>query len=412
MALVVFLNRITGCQVENEVILTIADLVYPGRGLARLDGLVVFLRGVVPGESVRASITKRHKNYAEAEPTEILEASSNRTDAACPLFHTCPGCSYQHVTYATEMAAKQKQFVELLTRFGRVDPTKALTPIASPVELEYRNKITLHADANRKRALIGYIGYDNKTILEVPRCPLAVGPINELLIELRRGRVFNRGFGSRDQIVLRYTDHDGALHHQKSSGYSKRRLVESTLIGPIEVPLKSFFQVNRAVADMITERVIALLKDELPDWVVDLYCGAGVFTLAALQAGVTRVAAIDTDVSAVRAAEANAKKRRFAEGVFLARQASKGLEQILSRVVRSRWVLILDPPRQGVSETVIQAISANAPQRILYISCAPDSLARDIARLGTLGYCVEHAQLFDMFPRTVYFESLTSLVRP
>lgn len=396
---------------ESEITLTISDLVYPGKGLARVDGYVIFIRGVLPGETVRASIKKRHKNFAEAELVEILEASSNRIDVACPLYRFCPGCSYQHVDYGFEVATKQKQFVELLARFGRTDPTKTLMPIASPIALEYRNKIVLHAETNQKRSVLGFVGYDNKTVFEVSRCLLAVAPINKLLSELKQRRVFNRVVGSSDQIVLRYTAHDGAIYYRKTRGHTKKGLIESTIVGPIEVPLKSFSQVNRTVADKIIQRVIELLRVEHPDWVVDLYCGAGVFTVAALQAGVPRVAAIDTDGSAVRAAEINATKHSFSEGIFLARSAAKGLEQILSQIGRSRWVLILDPPRHGLSPAVIQAISANAPRQILYISCAADSLARDVARLGKLGYTVEHAQLFDMFPRTVYFESLTFLRR-
>ena len=160
MALVVFF-RYRSHQVQSEITLTISDLVYPGKGLARVDGFVVFVGGVLPGETVRASICKRHKNYAEAELIEVLEESPDRKDAACPLFRICPGCCYQHVDYAYEIAAKQKQFIELLTRLGRVDPNSILGPIASPIYLGYRNKIILHADLSQKAAVLGYIGYDN-----------------------------------------------------------------------------------------------------------------------------------------------------------------------------------------------------------------------------------------------------------
>jgi 23S rRNA (uracil1939-C5)-methyltransferase len=242
-------------------------------------------------------------------------------------------------------------------------------------------------------------------------CPLAVEPINGLLSDLRNNPSFVRDLRSEMQIVFRFTDHDGALHYKKDSGYSNQQLVESTLFGQIDVPLKSFFQINRNVADRVTGRIIELLKADTPQWAIDLYCGVGVFTLAALNAGVARVAAIDTDALAVKAAEENANKHGFTEGIFRAQSAESGLDNVFKKIEGSTCALILDPPRRGLSLSVIKTISIGAPRQLLYVSCAPDTLSRDIARLGKFGYVVEHAQMFDMFPRTAYFESLTVLKR-
>ena len=395
---------------KNQITLNITDLVYPGKGFARLDGLVFFVPGVIPGETVSAVIKKQHKNYAEAEVVEILDPSPARIDAACPIFRRCPGCCYHHIDYRYEIAVKQRQFIELLNRFGGIDASKVLSPIPSLLELGYRNKIVLHIEGNTERRVLGYIGYDNITVVDVSACPLAIEPINGLLSDLSERQCFVHGFVPGDQVVLRYTEQDGAIYFKKDTTSRQVRLVESTLLGPVEVPLTSFFQVNRHIADRLLSRVIDLIKMDPPEWVIDLYCGVGVFTMAALQAGVTRVAAIDTDGSAVRAAEENAKRYfGFTTGLFRTQSADSGLREILKQIDSSRCVLILDPPRRGISSRVIQAIAANPPRRILYISCAPDSLARDIARLRNIGYAVEHTQLFDMFPRTAYFESLTLL---
>ena len=163
---------------DDTVELKIADVVYPGRGLARMDGCVVFVSGVLPGETVSARITRRRKNFAEAELIRIEVPSPRRVEPACPLAGTCPGCCYQHADYAEELRLKEAQFVNLLQRIGRVEGPDRLPSVPSPAPLGYRNKITLHAspDPGGGRRL-GYFAFDNRTVLDVPACPLAVAEI-------------------------------------------------------------------------------------------------------------------------------------------------------------------------------------------------------------------------------------------
>ena len=148
--------------------LTIADVVYRGKGLARMDGQVVFVGGVLPGETVEVRFVRRHKNYSEAVLLDITDPSPKRIAPVCPLTTVCPGCCYQHADYGTEIVLKQAQLVNLLQRQVKVDPAICLPPVASPRSLEYRNRISLHASEDGSSKALGYIGEDNRTVIDVP----------------------------------------------------------------------------------------------------------------------------------------------------------------------------------------------------------------------------------------------------
>jgi 23S rRNA (uracil1939-C5)-methyltransferase len=175
------------------------------------------------------------------------------------------------------------------------------------------------------------------------------------------------------------------------------------------VPRDSFSQINTGVARTLAERIIALLKTNVPSVVIDLYCGAGLFSFAAAEAGVTRIFGIDNDPSAVRAAQRNANTRNLNGCVFLARSAEAGLGEVLRSVSAQGTTAIVDPSRRGLDKVVVDLLAAAKLSKIIYVSCAPDTMARDVAHLCHSGYRVVSAQLMDMFPRTAYFESVTCL---
>jgi len=168
--------------------LRIEDVVYRGRGLARQAGCVVLVPGVLPGETVRVRIVRRHKNYAEAELLDVAHASPLRREPACPLAGVCPGCVYQHAAYEEEVRLKAAQLANLLERLAGVDDAVCAPPVASPRSLEYRSRVVLHAARDGARVRLGYFAEDNRTVLDVPRCPLAVPPLNERLQALRADR--------------------------------------------------------------------------------------------------------------------------------------------------------------------------------------------------------------------------------
>ena len=403
--------------------LTILDVAFGGKGIGRLDGKVCFMPGVLPGERVRAALVKDHKDYFDAVPLAILDASPNRVEPACPLacrlfqisnlrfdMH-CPGCAYQHTTYEEEIRLKQTQFRSLLARSAACDPNAVLDPIPSPQPLGYRNKMSLHAQRDGTEIRFGYFTEDNATVIDVPACPLAMPAINALLSELRAKPGFLGGLRDGMTVTFRWTERDGAVWWRGRAKERETWLLEASAIGPLSVPRNSFYQVNSAVANLLVRRVSELIDLQRPDAVVDLFCGIGIFASAAALHGVPSVTGVDEDDSGIAAARHNAKQRGLVHVEWIAAAAERAMDRLCERPSKGKTTLILDPPRAGLGQPLIRDIARLAPAHILYVSCAADTLSRDLAGLKEAGYTVRQSQLFDMFPRTAHFESLTELTR-
>ena len=398
--------------------LKIEDVVYRGKGLARLEGKVVFVPGVLPGEVVKVRQVRHDKNFSEAELLEVVESAPSRVKPACPLVlrsgsrrnTTCPGCVYQHMQYPAEVELKQKQFVNMLERMGGVDPSVCLAAVPSPKPLGYRNKIVLHGAVSNNTPSLGYYRDDNTTVLDVPSCPLARPEINELLGKTRADIKFANTVNDHMTATFRVTDKDGAVMWVGLKNEDDRWLTESSVLGDIKVPRGSFFQVNIPVADLLIPHVIGLLQQVNPAAVIDLYCGVGMFAFAAAKAGVKNIFGADMDPQAIAAASRNAMKREIEGLEFKATTAQKGLKWASGKCEAGKTTVIADPPRRGLDKEIVQRLVSTKPAGIIYISCAADTMARDIKQLKAAGYSVRSARLFDMFPRTPYFESVTWLV--
>ncbi len=393
-----------------EATLTITDVAYRGMGVARLeDGRVVFVPHTLAGERVKARLTRLRTNYAAAILLEVLEPAAARLPPACPLADACPGCCYQHAAYAEEVRCKQRQFARFIARVGA--PEGALeAPVAAPHPLAYRNKLVLHAQREGAHLRLGYVAGDNTTVLDVARCPLALDPLNARLAALRADTAYLAALDPQAPVTLRYTAADGALAWSGRPPPAAPWLTEQSVLGPLAVPRAGFFQVNPPVADALVSAVRERLRELRPARVLDLYGGVGVFALAAAQAGVPAVHGIEADAEAVRAATHNAAALGLT-GVTLAAGQAGALARRALRSLAGGGAVIVDPPRRGLEPAVTAALATARPAHILYVACAPDMLARDVDRLRAAGYAVRSARLFDMFPRTPYFESLTWLER-
>lgn len=389
---------------------TIVDIAYGGKGIAKLDGCVIFIPGVLLGEVVKVEITKQHKNYADAKLLKIVTPSPARIVPSCPLAHICPSCCYQHVSYSEEVRLKQSQFVSLLQRMGKVDASLCLEPISSPLSTGYRNKITLHAFVEDKNVQLGYYGEDNRSIIDIPNCPLASEPINKLLSRMRIKQEFMHSLSTKGSVVLRYTEQDGALCWKDTVDNQASHLTESTPLGTLRVPRDAFFQINPSASPLLIKRVQDLVTQIKPQFLIDMYCGVGVFAFAAAQSGVPHVLGIDSQRAAIDFAKSNARYLGVNKTtLFLCDDADIGLEQAMEPVDAGQTTVIFDPPRKGLYKGTIQTISTAKPANIIYVSCAADTLARDIDLLKKADYKVVSTQLIDMFPRTQYFESITHL---
>ena len=398
--------------------LTIESIAYRGAGVARHENLVHFVPGTCPGEDILAEVVREKPTFRESRVVQIVKASPDRLAQPDCLVATpdgnipVPGCVYGHATHEAELGYKQEQLLSFLTRQGGVaQAAEIVLPfVASSQHLHYRNKITLHAGRDAQgRQVLGYIGEDNVTVVDLPQCPLAVPPINRLLTEIRADRDFWPYVEEAGSVILRWTESDGAVVIPISGdGEDPTPPLTETVpgLGQIRVPARGFFQVNPAVGVELLQHVLEAIESAAPEELIDGYCGVGVFGLSASKRRIRHVQGFDSGRDVIRAANDNARRyglptRFFCE--YFARVISRALEQLRTR----KRMVVLDPPRAGLEPEVVAALRAHPVEHLVYVSCAPDTLARDLAKLTRDGlYAVVSARLFDMFPRTAHFETV------
>jgi len=360
--------------------LSIEDIAFGGKGVARENGKAVFVPFTIEGEKISARIVREKKQFAEADLVEVRESSPHRVEPPCPYFGRCGGCSYQHIEYGHQLAIKWRQTRDVLQRIGKLKDIPMRPIIPSPIEYAYRNRITVHAEDG----VIGFFRRDSHRLIDIERCPIAMDEVNLALAGLRAQRV-------------------------RDGHYTLR--AES---GP-----RVFSQTNDAVAIALRDLVATMVPDN-QGLLVDAYCGAGFFAKALLHK-FERVIGIDWDRFAIEAATRSATaKETYVAGdieeelrnaLAVAAPLSRGgVEAAVSAAqsedlrVRTRaTTLFVDPPATGLSTSIRKAIVDLVPQTLIYISCNPPTLARDLAELHEK-YAIESVTPLDMFPQTAEIE--------
>ncbi len=394
---------------HQELELEIATLTNLGEGVARHDGWVVFVPGVLPGERVRARVWHNAKNFSRADLVEILVPAKNRVAPRCPLFGTCGGCQYQNLDYAAQLEWKTRQVAELFERIGKIS-----FPVApcrgSPKRYGYRSKITPHFERPRTGETdfpIGFLAAGTaRRITDVPACPIATDAVNAALPQLRkniRERAARGEFRKGATMLVRETL-EGIATDPKAP--VSERVGELTL----KFVAGDFFQNNPFILPEFVEFGVRAARGNGDcKFLVDTYCGSGLFALSAAK-HFERVLGVEVSEDAVVKARENATANGLANCAFSAGSA----ETIFAEVPfpPEETAIIIDPPRKGCDEAFIAQLLAFAPRRIVYVSCGPDTQARDIQRiLASDAYALEAVQPFDLFPQTRHIENIAVLVR-
>ncbi len=386
--------------------LEITALAFGGDGVGAMpDGKKCFVSGGLPGDLAEVEIIQEKARFARGKLLRLVQPSPNRVESFCPLRNgdmPCPSCVYAELPYEEEIRWKQEQFRFFLTKGGFADPSVIRDPFPSPVRTGYRGKLTLSCENGKA----GYRAADNTTLIPVTECALARKSINELLKETGITPQMKR-------LYFRWTLADGAVRRSfpEEKGAKIRTLTEQ--LGPYGnflVPEKSFFQVNIPVACELIRRVMNRIGETDITCMTELYCGTGIFSLlAAERFPDLRTLGVELDPDAVRLAKANTTRRKLNERCrFQCRDAAEFV--LPAGFDPERMLLLTDPPRTGMDAKLTERIRQLAPRYILYISCAPDMLRRDLERLGNV-YRIQSAGLLDMFPATAHFESITFLER-
>lgn len=350
---------------SEALILKIVDVAFGGKGVARHDGMVIFVPFVAPGDVVTAHITKRKKNFAEAQAISLLEESPHRVEPQCPVFSECGGCSYQHIAYEQQLALKAAQVEGTLRRIGRLDSVPMQPMIPSPKPYAYRNRIRVH----RERGKTGFFGTDGRTLVDVKQCPIASAPVNKSLASLRGSRV---------------PDGDYSLRAPGGGPY--------------------FEQTNPGVV----KELIALLGRTVKagqQLLADAYCGGGLFAHA-LAGKFESVVGIEENEKAIAAAQQAAGENER----YIAGDVAFHLGDVLAAHDAGRTTVILDPPATGAAPRVLEQLIGNPPSEVVYVSCNPATLARDLAELRSV-FRLAAVTPVDMFPQTAEIEAMAHLVR-
>ncbi len=397
----------------SEIELIILDVAYRGSGIARHGGVVLFVPGTLPGEVAKVRITGVSKRFLTGEAVEILKPSPDRITPCCRLADgtRVPGCVYDHAAYSAEVALKDAQLRNFLRKFV-TDGSTFPPPVPSPSPLHYRNKAVFHAQTGPDGILrVGYLGDDNRTVIDIPNCPLADEAINEAWAQLRQ----EGGLHDGDTITFRHTRADGVVSWIGRPSDKARWLTEESIVGPVLVPPDGFFQVNPGIADALVAEVRSWIAEAARETgatlLLDLYCGVGVFGLAAAKDGIAEIIGIESGRNAVTAARRNARAFGAAHVTFHCETAAEAARKGFHCADMSRAIAVVDPPRSGMERNAAEALAKAGPPVVVYVSCDPATLTRDLGIFAAEGYAVRRVRVFDMFPRTLHFESAVLLGR-
>ena len=369
--------------VGERRVVRILDIAFGGEGVAREGEFVIFVPFVITGEEVEVEITEVKKNFARAKLLKVFEASPERVEARCPYFGACGGCQYQHMSYGEQLRSKRKQIADLFARVGKF-PEAVVEEIAgSPKQYEYRNRIMIRSQWNKqKQGLeIGFIRYDNRWVEDIEFCPIAEPEVSAKIAEVRRNPPPKGGL----KVVL-------------------RRLPEDW-----EVPHDSFFQNNFYLLPELVETARRFLREAGTRFLIDVYCGVGFFGIE-LAGLVERVLGVEMDKRAIRAAGQNAERRGLKNAEFRFGDANEMLPGLLREFPSGETTVLLDPPRTGVPAGSLQVLREVRAKQILYVSCHPATLARDLNILCRDGvYQLKRVKPLDMFPQTQHAECVAEL---
>ncbi len=448
-------------KVGDRLELDVYALAYGGEGIAKHEGLVVFVPEALPGDKVLVTILQIKKRFARGELLEIITPSGKRTGPFCSKAGTCGGCTWQHFNYPEQLKAKQAFVENALQHVGHLKGVHVLPVIkAAPIQ-GYRHKIQIPFQQLDGHLAAGFYTKKTHQVIPIEECPVQPGLGNKIF---KAFLALARQYG---YTGYNETTHSGQLRHlvirinkqvkeasvvvvtqerelprlQELAQTLHQSIPEisgviqnvnqaqtNVILGPYyktlvgrpylyeeirglkyRISVESFFQVNPHQLDHLAQVVLGYTALNGHEKVVDLYCGVGFFTLEAARKA-RMVYGIENVASAIEDAQANKHLNQFANVEFKCQDATEGVEALITKGFVPD-VLILDPPRRGCDSQLLKKMMDWKTKRLVYISCNPVSLARDLALLTNGGYRVQQVQPLDLFPHTYHIESVASLVR-
>ena len=444
--------------IKNQIYETVVtDYTAEGQGVAHVEGCAVFVPNAVAGERIRVRIEKAQKTWAAGKIVEILEKSPLRVNRECPVAKLCGGCDFWHMDYEEESRLKAQRVRQCLNRIAG-EALEEIPILSAPTCRNYRNKAQYPVSAKKGRAYAGFFRAGTHEVVENKRClilPEEADAVKDAVIDyvnqfripvydevahkgLLRHIYVRRGVVS-GQILVCLVCNGSKLPKveellkrlQKIPGFTTLVLsvntkkgnavlgdefitlhgpgyIEDTLCGlNFRLSPRSFYQVNHHQAQRLYETAISQAGITKNDLVLDLYCGVGTITLAMASAA-GKVIGVEVIPQAVEDARDNARRNGIENAEFFCGDAGQAALELERKGIRPD-VVVVDPPRKGLNADTIEALHRMAPRRIVYVSCDPATLARDVAALKDRGYTLQNATAADLFPRCAHVESIAVL---
>ncbi len=444
---------------DDEVELTVDSLAYGGRGVARHGPLVVFVSRALPGDRVRARVTKTKRRHVEARAVELLEPGPGRVTAPCADFGVCGGCAWQDLEYASQLRYKHQQVDEALRRLGKLDGFELEPSVPAEQIFGYRNKVEFSWLSTAEGPRLGFhrVGRWDE-LVAVQHCHIASAAANQTR-EVFEAWAKEMGFTAHDRrsgegylrhLVLRDAVRTGeqlailvtgegpltgterlvemlpahvvGLLHARQPGVAEttagletrllwgRDWAEEQIGGlSFRVTAGAFMQTNTVMCEKLYQLAIEYADPVDGDIVWDLYCGGGAIGLLAAAAGATQVYGVDISAESIERARDNAERNQIATAEFVTGDVAKEVRPLLERVP-APTIAFVDPPRAGLSQKAVRRVIELAPRTIVYVSCNPTTLAPNARQLVDAGYRLEKVRPVDMFPHTPHIECVARFV--
>ena len=385
-----------------------------GRGIIYDNNKITFINNALPGEEVDYEIIKESKKYKEAKINKILVKSDKRIKPLCPFYRECGGCQLQHLKYRDTLEFKKEKLTEILSKYAYLD--KNIEVIENESPYHYRNKLSLQI----KNGKVGFLKEKTHTLIEIDKCLIAKEAINELIKDIKYFHLKNASMTircnfnnellisikSRDEVNI---DYDILTNKHKIVGivlndeviYGDNKFIDIIDKNLFQISYNSFFQVN----PYITNKLFSIIKNNInsESVVADLFCGVGTFSIVVSKAS-KKVYGIEIVKNAILNALVNKKMNKCENIEFCLGDANKQVFKIKDKID----IIILDPPRKGLTKDGLESILNLKAQKIIYISCDPMTLARDLKILKE-NYEVKKIYLLDMFSYTYHLESVCIL---
>jgi 23S rRNA (uracil1939-C5)-methyltransferase len=419
----------------------IEKLVHGGAGLARLEsGQVLLVHGVLPGETVLVEIRKKRKGVLEAGLLEVLDPSEDRVPPPCSGERECTGATWPHIAYPAQLRFKTEILLDTLAKIGGLTPARPLPILASPRTDHYRLRSQFNVRMKDGTPRIGFFRQGSYDLVEVDsqfllyplidRTLKAVRSLSRLLPPLSEIHI-NASPSGQVHLIL-FSEQNSLRPTEQLFQELKKRVPEvvglsgvanrkkAFNLGSNQLSLESeglaftategnFFQVNWEQNLNMVRTVLDFAGLTGRETVLDLYCGIGNFALPLAKRS-AQVIGIESGYSAIEDAKTNAKRNGIANVEFIADDLQKGLKTLMERKMRSE-VIVMDPPRAGATLTTLERVLAFVPRKIVYVSCNPSTLARDLKFFHLFGFRLDRLRPVDMFPWTYHIECVTEMVR-